>query len=130
MNKKLWLCGAIGALVGAAGMQTAHVINDRHELFAQRLRCKALADKYVKEHSSPHFSVIIDRVEFSASRSSCIASTAEQIGDVRAPALSWDWTYEVVDLLNGETIAMLPCSGRDECVQKMQEREQAFQKAR
>jgi hypothetical protein len=130
MNKKLWLWAAVGALVGAAGLQTAHVIKDRHELFGQRQRCKAFADKYAKEHSNLHYTVLVDHVEFSGSRSSCIAATAEQLGDVRDPAISWDWTYKVVDLLNGETIFMLPCSGRDECAQSLQGREKAFQKAR
>jgi len=115
MNKKLWLYAAVGALVGAAGVQTVHVIRDRHELFGQRLRCKVLADKYVKQYSNPHYFVIVDHIEFSYSRSSCVAATAEQMGDVHDPALSWDWTYKVVDLLNGETLTMLPCSGQNEC---------------
>src|SRR6266446_8131255 len=76
---KLWLCAAVGALVGAAGVQTAHVISDRNsrELFGQRLRCKALADKYVRGRSH---TIALSRVEFSRTRGSCIASTFEQVG--------------------------------------------------
>lgn len=122
MNRKLWLCAVVGALVGATSLQTVHVIGDRNsrELFGQRLRCKALADKYEKEYSNPYYTVGIDRVEFSSSRGSCIASTDEQLGPVQK--VSKDWMYKVVDLLSGETITVLPCSGPDECAQRLQER--------
>jgi hypothetical protein len=132
MDKKLWLCVLVGALVGAAGVRGAHLISDRNsrELFGQRLRCRGLAEEYVKEHSTPHYTVVVDHVEFSRSRSSCIAATDEQIGDVRNLSISWDLTYKVVDLLTGETINTLRCSGQKDCAQRMQDREQAFQKAR
>lgn len=130
MNRKLWLCAAVGALVGAAGVQIAHIISDRdgRELFGQRLRCKTLADKYVKEKVSPYYLVVVDRIEFSRSRSSCIAATHEQFGPVQKS--SSDWTYKVVDLLSDEDINMMFCSGNDDCIQRRQERDQAFEKAR
>jgi hypothetical protein len=144
MNRKLWLCATVGALVGAAAVQTAHVVSDRNsrELFGQRLRCKALADKYVKGRS--HM-VVISRVEFSRSRGSCIASAFEQVGldpaaaeqlGLKAPA---DYTYEfnVVDLLTGEELASRGCTttkfldwGDPECTKSLQKRDEAFEKAR
>jgi hypothetical protein len=93
MNKKLWLWAAVGALVGAAGVQTAHVVGDRNsrELFSQRLRCKALADKYVKDRYAVGGTVVLSRVEFSRRRGSCIASTSEQLGRgwTLSPPPSW-----------------------------------------
>jgi len=144
MNRKLWLCAAVGALVGAAAVQTAHVVSDRNsrELFGQRLRCKALADKYVKGRS--HM-VVISRVEFSRSRGSCIASTFEQVGldaptsgllGLKPPA---DQTYmfNVVDLLTGEDLATRTCAttkisigSEPECNGSLQKRDEAFEEAR
>lgn len=130
MNKKLWLCAALGVLVGAACVQIAHVMSDRNsrELFGEHLRCKTLADKYVKEHVNPYYIVVVDHVEFSRSRSSCLVSTHEQFGPIQKS--SSDWTYKVVDLLSDENIAVLPCSGDGECAKSMQERDAAFEKVR
>ena len=104
-------------------------MSDRNsrELFGQRTRCKALADKYVKEHVSPYNMVVVDRIDFSHSRSSCIASTDEQLGPIQKT--SPDWTYKVVDLLTGEDLAWVPCSGETECAQSRQKRDEAFDKA-
>jgi hypothetical protein len=118
-NRKLWLCVVVGALLGAAGVQAAYEIRDRNsrERFEQRLRCKALADKYVKVRSS---TVILSHVEFSRSRSSCIASTFEQLGldAARETQLGLGASTEhtnaftVVDLLTGEELMTRMCTSR------------------
>lgn len=144
MRKKWWLYAAIGTLVGAAVVQTAHVISDRNsrELFAQRLRCKALADKYTKGRSA---TVVVSRVEFSHSRGSCIASTFEQLGldaatEERlglAPSADYIYQFKVVDLLTGEDVMSRTCSttkisigSEPECGDSLQKRDEAFEEAR
>lgn len=144
MNKKLWLCVAVGALAGAAAVQTAHVISDRNsrELFGQRLRCKALADKYAMGRSD---SLVLSRVEFSHSRGSCIASTFEQLGlDVTTekqlglkPSADHTYEFKIVDLLTGEDLMSRTCSttkisigSEPECSKSLQKRGEAFEEAR
>jgi hypothetical protein len=144
MNKKLMFCAAIGAVVGAAVVQTGHLIADRstHEAFGQRLRCKALADKYVKESTQ---SISLSRVEFSHSRGSCIASISEQLGlgDSTAielglkPPVDHTSMFKVVDLLTGEGLITRTCTSRnvpssdnDECAKTLQEIDEAFEKNR
>ncbi len=140
MNKKLWLCVAVGALVGAAAVQTAHVISDRNsrELFGERLRCKALADKYAKGRSD---TLVLSRVEFSHSRGSCIASTFEQLGLDAAtekqlglkPSADYTYEFKIVDLLTGEDLMSRTCSttkisigSEPECNKSLQKRDEAF----
>jgi hypothetical protein len=144
MNRKLWLCSAVGALVGAAAVQTAHVVSDRNsrELFGQRLQCKALADKCVKGHSDK---VALSRVEYSHSRGSCIASTFEQLGLDAAtseqmglkPPADYTYMFTVVDLLTGEDLMSRTCTSRKisigdepECTKTMQKQDEAFEDAR
>lgn len=120
------------------------MIRDRssRELFGQRLRCKALADKYVKGHSDR---IVLNRVEFSPSRGSCIASTFGQLGlDAAAEKrlglkASADYTYEfkVVDVLTGEDLMSRTCStaktsigSEPECNESLQKRDEAFEKSR
>jgi hypothetical protein len=142
MKKKLWIWAVVGALVGAAVVQTAHVIGDRNsrELFSQRLRCKALADKYVKEHSGTLVgTVVVSRVEFSRKRSSCIvstfeqlgpdASTAKQLGLTQQPA-DQTYTLKVVDLLTGEDLITRYCTGNAECAENLPKRDEAFEESR
>lgn len=145
VNKKLWLWATVGALSGAAAVQTAHVINDRNtrEVFDQRLRCKSLADKYVKGRHSGI--VIVSRVEYSRSRGSCIASTFEQFGlDTVAeaqlglkPSAEHTYMFNVVDLLTGEDLVNRTCttskvviSNEPDCVQSGQRRDAEFEAAR
>ena len=142
MNKKLWLGVAVGALVGAAAVQTVHVISDRNsrELFGQRLRCKTLADKYVKDRSR----VVLSRIEFSHSRSSCIASTYEQLGldaatgeQLGLKPTGKSYMFSVVDLLTDEGLMSRTCTttkdfdwAQPECSKGLQERDKAFEDAR
>lgn len=143
MNKKMWLCAVGGVLLGAAVVQTAHVISDRNsrELFGQRLRCKALADKYVRDRSADGGMVDLSRVEFSRRRGSCIASTSEklgldvvtaaQLGIVQKPSDDI-YSLNVVDLLTGEDLVTRTCTGRgsDNCAKSMEKRDEGFEEVR
>jgi hypothetical protein len=131
LNRKLWLYVAVGILVGAAGVQGIHLIHDRTDdaLFKQRLRCKALADKYVKDNTSSLNKVLINRVEFSRTRNSCIVATTEHfsaqpledamvqkgLGTLgSSPAEST--IIEIKDLLTGEELFTRTCTKFNECV--------------
>ncbi len=141
MNKKMWLCAVVGVLLGAAVIQTAHVITDRdsRELFGQRLRCKAMADKYVRDRSAVGGKVVLSRVEFSRRRGSCIASTSEQLGlDVATAAQlgivqkpsDYIYSLNVVDLLTGEDLVTRTCTGSDDCAKSMVKRDEEFEEVR
>ena len=130
MNKNLWICAAVGALAGAAAVQTIHMIHDRRsqELFGERMRCKVLADGYTKDRSGLT-TVVVSRIEFSRGRSSCIVSTAEQLV---APLekTSSNFTFKIVDLLTGEELFSRMCTGSDECAETLQKQQDAFADAR
>jgi hypothetical protein len=129
LNKKLWVCAAVGALVGATAVQTIHSIRDRssRELFGERMRCKVLADRYVKDHSGLT-TVVVSRIEFSRGRSSCIVGTMEQlVAPMERP--SSDYTFKIVDLLTGEELFSRMCSG-SECAETLQKQKDAFNDAR
>lgn len=133
---------AAGALIGAAGVQAIHVIHDRTDdaLFKQRLRCKALADKYVKDNTSSLNKVVINRVEFSRSRNSCVVATTEHFSaqpledamvqkglGTLGSSPAEDTVIKIVDLLTGEQLFTRTCTKFDECVVlSLQKQEDAF----
>jgi hypothetical protein len=97
----------VGILSGAFTSEALHMVRDkhRHEVFDERLRCKSLADAYIKANSDEHSYLMLERVDFSPSRNSCIATsrgTNLQDGDER---------YFVVDVISGERLFNRGCSG-------------------
>jgi hypothetical protein len=145
LNKQLWVCAVVGALVGAAAVQTFHTIHDRRneDRFKEGLRCKALADKYVKDNASDSKGVVVNRVEFSRGRNSCILSVVEHFSTApleqaflehglpkfTSPPLD-NYTVKVVDLLTGEELFSRMCNGSNECAQTLQKQEDVFKDAR
>ena len=143
MKRRLWLCAVVGAIFGGAAVQSVHLIRERRgdELFKQRIRCKAFADKYLKENVTELKSIYVMRIEFSRSRSSCIVETMEHfstkplqegltqrgLGD---PGSLESDTLKIVDLLTGEDIFDRICTGKGECGQMMRKQEEEFDRAR
>src|ERR1035441_2561498 len=67
-----------GIVLGAAATEGFNVYRQSHDsqIFQERLRCKAVADAYVKEENSTdpeHVSWILDKVDYSPARNSCVA---------------------------------------------------------
>ena len=88
----------IGAVVGVGGTETFHIIRDRHrrDFFEQRIRCKQLAEDYVKKNSDDYTTVFLDRTDFSVRRNSCVAATST--------ARRGLWNYDVIDVATGDNL--------------------------
>jgi hypothetical protein len=84
--KKFWLSllGAIVCIcVGFAIDEALHAYRNRqsqakerdgNELFQRRLRCKSEADDYAKKSSETNSGLVVEKVEFSPARHSCVAT--------------------------------------------------------
>ncbi len=75
----------------------------------KRLQCKHLADDYLQRNSDENTSVLLDRVEFSPARHSCIAAVTRGKSGNRITL----YEYEAVDLLTAETLFSGECNGND-----------------
>src|ERR1039457_2335470 len=92
MTRKITIMALIaGIVLGAAATEGFNVYRQSHDsyrqshdsqIFQERLRCKAVADAYVKANSTdvqanptdPNFvSVTLDRVDYSPARNTCVA---------------------------------------------------------
>ncbi|HXJ89128.1 MAG TPA: hypothetical protein VMS18_20085 [Candidatus Binatia bacterium] len=127
--KKLWLLvivALVGISVGAAIDEALHAarnrkrqakVRDSNELFQHRLRCKAVADDYAKQNSDDSGTLILERVDFSPSRNSCIAAftrwTTGKLKLQRCNCLIEIHDYLTVDLLSGETLYSDDCVEND-----------------
>src|SRR5579859_5434236 len=107
MKLKIAVSLTIGILAGAALVQIFHATHDLHrqELFAQKLKCKNLADNYVKTNTSSFEIIFLDRNDFSASRNSCIASASVRSGG--------HTSFDVVDVITGEILFTGSCNEKD-----------------
>ena len=96
-----------GIVLGAAVTEGFNIYRQSHDsqIFQERLRCKAVADAYVKENSTDENRtgrfVILHRVDYSPVRNSCVADLEHSFG----PLI----TENVVDLLSGETLFSVNC---------------------
>jgi hypothetical protein len=123
--KKLWLFALValaGICVGAAideGLRTVRNRKppakdpDNSELFQHRLRCRSVADDYIKANSDDSSSLFLERVDFSQSRHSCVATfirwTTGKRKLERCNCFVEIHDYEAVDLLSGETLFSGSC---------------------
>jgi hypothetical protein len=112
-----------GIVIGAAATEGFNVYRQSHDsqIFQERLRCKAMADEYVKKKSdkdctddsarSDGITMCLDlipgQVDYSPARNSCVAGveTTTVIRGSR-PIL----TETVEDLLSGETLFSAKCT--------------------
>jgi hypothetical protein len=115
MKTRNWfaLTALIGLGIGVGSDEVLHAFRERKsaEFFQQRIRCRHLADNYANKESSDFNSFLIDKVDFSPVRNSCIASASR----VRAiPNNGPEWTYQTVDIVTGEVFFIRSCYGTDE----------------
>jgi hypothetical protein len=115
--KRFWqfaLVGLIGICVGAALDETLHTVRNRKsqaqeqvskELFQRRLRCKSEADEYAKKQSDDTSSFVLEQVEYSPVRHSCVASFTRITTGKRLEL----WSYETIDILTGESLFSEEC---------------------
>jgi hypothetical protein len=82
---------------------------DGNELFQRRLRCKSEADDYAKKSSESNSGLMVEKVEFSPARHSCVASfTRITRGKLEM------WSYETIDILTGEMLYSEECIENDQ----------------
>jgi hypothetical protein len=108
----------VGLCVGAGLDETLHVLRYRkanaatqvsNETFQRRLQCKHLADDYVTKNSDDHTSLLLDRVDFSPSRHSCIVALSRTSSGHGITL----YGYETVDILSAETLFSGECNEND-----------------
>jgi hypothetical protein len=145
--KRLWkfvLVLIVGLCLGAGVVETLHVIKDRKAkadtqnsdgAFQRRLQCKHLADDYVTRNSDDHTSLLLDRVDFSPTRHSCIVALSRTSSGHGITLYS----YDTVDILTAETLFSGECdenepnsrifcgNGRD--IQLMEKRDKTLEAA-
>jgi hypothetical protein len=115
MTRRSWIISAamllIGLVIGGGGVEGYHRFYTKkaQELFSQRLRCKGLADHYVKQQSTDSMTVILYNVDYSTTSNSCIGYF-HVLDDVhREHYLTQDITSLVTDLLTGEELYQDHC---------------------
>jgi hypothetical protein len=119
--KRFWqllLVALLGISVGAAFDETLHTIRNRkaqdasrdgNELFQRRLRCKREADDFARKASESNSSLVPEKVEYSPSRHSCIASFTRITSGKRMEL----WSFETIDILTGESLFSDDCVEND-----------------
>lgn len=77
------------------------------ELLKERVRCKGLADTFVKSRSNADTTMFLEMVDYSPSRASCIAAvhSATSAGKVAIDVMD----YEVIDVLTNESLYWDSC---------------------
>jgi hypothetical protein len=75
--------------------------------FEQRIRCKSLADGYVRKESNETEGVLLREVGYSSIHNSCFAA----VTTYSDPFQGW----ELVDLLSGETTQIGTCNVQRNC---------------
>jgi hypothetical protein len=113
-----------GIVLGAAATEGFNVYRQSHDsqIFQERLRCKAVADAYVKENSTDKNSteprgvfLTLDKVDYSPARDSCVAD----LESVHYNPYGVLRTEMVEDLLSGETLFSLNCTEDCEMLQPL-----------
>jgi hypothetical protein len=89
----------IGVVIGAGGSEGFRILRDTHRqnTFQRKLRCKQLAESYVRSNSDDMTAVSFERSGFSTHLNSCVAATTKTfMVDSR--------DYEVIDVISGDTL--------------------------
>ena len=86
---------------------------DLSEILDSRLRCRGIADSYVRENTDARGTVAADRADYSPARNSCIASVfgSSRPGGSTRSVTSVD--YKVIDLLSGDVLFAGSCNNSD-----------------
>lgn len=115
MTRKITIMALIaGIVLGGAATEGFNVYRQSHDsqIFQERLRCKAVADAYVKENSTDFkedptaqsgVTVTLDKVDYSPARNSCVAEL--ETAYIPSPLAF----KSVQDLLSGETLTSAQC---------------------
>jgi hypothetical protein len=121
MTRKITIMALIaGIVLGAAATEGFNIYRQSHDsrIFQERLRCKAVADAYVKENSTDFkeddstaqswVTVTLDKVDYSPARNSCVAELETTYSSQRVALANFE-DLSVRDLLSGETLFSSRC---------------------
>jgi hypothetical protein len=99
----------LGLLVGGGSIEYGHRRSDlkSKQVFEQRIRCKTLAESYVRKESNDTNYVHLEQVGYSAKSNSCFAAVTTWSDPYR------DWI--LVDLLSGESTDVGICNEQRDC---------------
>jgi hypothetical protein len=110
MTRKITIMALIaGIVLGAAATEGFNFYRQSHDsqIFQERLRCKAVADAYIKKNNTGF--LLPGKVDYSPARNSCVAGLDRMwIPNDRASTPTESVTIE--DLLSGETLFSLTCT--------------------
>jgi hypothetical protein len=124
MNRRGWVIAAVmffaGLAVGGGGVEiyNRRTANKSQQLFSQRIRCKQLADRYARQNPDEDVGTFfLQAVDYSTVSNSCIAYF-KRLETVNATLQGrhgqYDYyTWQVVDLLTGNTIYEESCGDSD-----------------
>ncbi|HLI62683.1 MAG TPA: hypothetical protein VKV05_04745 [Terriglobales bacterium] len=120
MTRRGWTVSAVmflvGLFAGGGGVQTYHTLSVKtaREMFAEKLRCKELAAGYIREQSTDSMSLILQRVDYSATSNSCVAyfHTWEDVGNRNTYN---ERRWQVVDLLTAKMLYDDHCREETNC---------------
>ncbi len=138
MSKKSWLFAAcallLGLVVGAGGNEMIHRVSKAHskEVFAEKIKCNALAKRYIESQSSSSIFMsnvlALNAVDYSPSRNSCIALLDQSMMTPSRPDLPIH-TIQVVDIGTEEVLKSLPCPKDGACLDYRNQAHTEFEKA-
>jgi hypothetical protein len=115
MTKKVVIPASliVGLLLGGGTVEYGHRSFDQHskQAFEQKLRCKSLADQYIREHSDDPHGTALGQVDYSSSNNTCFATVTTYTRYGNAVWKGW----ELVDLVSGKVESMGTCSEAYDC---------------
>jgi len=94
----------VGLLFGGGGTEAYHKSHDAQAIFQQRVRCRNLAEEYVKKRVESGVGATLQRDDYSPQRNSCIAEETDEM-----PGTQSMWSFAVVDVLTGQQLYFDTC---------------------
>ena len=116
MTRKITIMALAGFVLGGAATEGFNVYRQSHDsrIFQERLRCKAVAEAYVKENSTDlkedplsGFTLTVIKADYSPARNSCVAELDTAFWGPRGVALD---IFNVQDLISRETLFQARCT--------------------
>jgi hypothetical protein len=103
----------LGLMIGGGSVEYLHRHHDHlaKEAFAQRARCMALADQYIRNNTDNDTILRLEKVDFSEASNTCFAAIRSSTALGAMDEDGW----ELVDLLTGEVTDVGSCIRQRDC---------------
>jgi hypothetical protein len=107
------ITAVLGMVIGGASVEYLHRHHDHltREAFAQRARCKELADKYIHDYTDNDTGLRLEKADFSEAHNTCFAA----IHSYTSLGATTEEGWELVDLLSGEVTDVGSCNLQVDC---------------